>query len=300
MTCISTDSGPRWVGMYRGEILKTDEDEPRSEHLGRLKILIPLIHGQNATAEQLPWAYPSFVSNGFIDIPEVGWTVNVFFEGGDINAPVWFGGWFPKKEFPSKAKYSNKYAYPKVKMWRAPGGQMIRMVSDELVEIYAGRDDTVTRNPETGEEQREKGEHGEWDTYIKMDLKRHKMTVKSKYPLTVQSDAKIKVKGTDVEVTACVESDNSGNPISNVNGSDSDGTPVYSNHRGSKLTLRCVDSTGKTAGELGLGDSKTGFQETQNTDGSSSISPMSVSSMIRMTPSEIRASARKVRGFKDR
>jgi hypothetical protein len=224
----------------------------------------------------------------------------VVFEGGDPAAPCWLGGWFSHSEFPGKAKYANTYRYPDIKMWRTRGGQMVRLVSDESVEIYAGRDDTVERDPDTGEETRTPGKHGEYDTYIKMDLKRHKMTVKSKYPFTVQSDDKIKVKGVYVDVIANVECDNSGNPIAGLDGNDKDGQPVLSNFRGSKLTLRCIDSTGQTAGQLGLGPSKTGIQESPQPDGSNMYSPISVSSSIVMSPSEIKANARHVKGFKDR
>lgn len=301
---ISTSAGPRWVGNYLGVVLQTDENEPRNEHLGRLKVRVPLIHGPNVKAEQIPWAFPCFPSGGkncgFIDIPPVDSTVLICFEGGDINAPIWMGSYFPMGKFPSRAKYSNGYRYPKVKLWRTSGGQMVRMVDNELVEIYAGKNDTETVDPETGEVTTQEGDHGEWETYVKMDLKRHRMTIRSKYPLDIRSDGKIKVKGIDVEVIAAVEADNSGKPINDLNGNDADGSPVYSNHRGSKLTLRCMDSTGNTAASLGLGSSETGFQDKTDADGNKTISPISVSSQIRMTPKEIVANARKVRGFKDK
>ena len=304
MTKILTPEGPRWVGLYRGVVLGTDEEEPKSEHCGRLKVRVPLIHGPDVTKEKLPWAFPMFPSggrnSGFIDIPEVGANVIVFFDGGDINSPNWLGCWFPKGKFPSRAKYSNGYRYPKVKIWRSPQAQMIRMVNGELLEIYAGNRSIEQINPDTGEKTVSEGDHKEWETYIRMDLRRRRMTVKSKYPLTVQSDAKIKVKGINVDVIANVEADNSGNRIEGLQGTDRDGLPVFSNHRGAQLVLKCVDSTGKTAGQLGLGPTGTGFQEKVNEDGSVSYFPIAVSSSIRMTPSEIRANARKVRGFKDK
>lgn len=301
MAYLPTQDGPKFFGIYLGTVLKTDEEEPPNEVAGRLKIRIPMIHGTSVKDDQLPWAYPVFPSTcpqgGFIDIPEVNSWVLVAFQDGDCNAPLWLGGWHPANRFPYRAKYRYGYSYPRIKMWRTSKGQMVRMTTEEAVEIFAGNGPL---KPPEKEGEEPKPEHTEWDTYIRMDLIQKRMTIKSKYPLTIQSDAKIRVKGVDVDVIAQVQSDYSGRPIVDLNGTGDDGQPVFTNHRGSKLVLRCIDATGKTAGELGLGPAKTGFAPYTTPDGQSGISPITVASTITMTPAKVTCQARHVRGFKDR
>lgn len=81
--------------IYRAKVVSSTD----KENLCRVKIRIPCIHGTDNTDglsdDDLPYAVPcfmdiSFDSGSFI-VPEVGSTVFVFFEGGKIDKPVYFG-----------------------------------------------------------------------------------------------------------------------------------------------------------------------------------------------------------------
>ena len=162
---------------------------------------------------------------------------------------------------------------------------MVRMISDESVEIYAGRDDEVITNPQTGQEERLPGQHQEWETYIIMDLKRRRFEIRSKYPFTIVCNDKVIVRGSYIDVVAEMQAKSSGKAIADSEGNDEDGNPVFSDHKGTQLRLRCTDATGKTGG----------FQEVQG--GSGEYQPIAKTSTIIMTPRRVQCMAEEVRGF---
>lgn len=71
--------------------------------LGRIKVRIHCVHGISGNGikdEDLPWSYPCFYGasydSGSFIVPEVGNTVWLMFEDGDINKPVYLGGVYGK------------------------------------------------------------------------------------------------------------------------------------------------------------------------------------------------------------
>src|SRR3954452_8559303 len=90
----------RYYGKYRGEVV--DNDDPDS--LGRIKVKVPRL----AHDEELGWALPAFPyggasEQGFFAIPDVGASVWIEFEGGDLSYPIWTGTWYGDGEIPESA-----------------------------------------------------------------------------------------------------------------------------------------------------------------------------------------------------
>jgi uncharacterized protein involved in type VI secretion and phage assembly len=90
----------RWSNNYplvRAKVVANNDPK----EVGRIQVRIMSIHGTNDDGkkdEDLPWASPcmfnaSYNSGSFI-IPEVGNTVWVMFEDGDVNKPVYMGGMY--------------------------------------------------------------------------------------------------------------------------------------------------------------------------------------------------------------
>jgi len=250
----------KYYGMYRGKVLETDEEADDGMKLGRLKVIVPLVHGDNASADKLPWAWPVFpvgVSRGekgehcFISIPPKNSWVVVAFEGGDVNSPMWFGGAFPMGRFPPKAIiHQGQEKYPKIHLLRFPGKHTIKVVEGESFEIYAGE------NLE-GEEP-----HREHETYIKFDLKNRKMEIRTSLPMTIRSKKKVEIRSPNISIRA-------------------------ENDENSRITLTAIDSTGKLGGF---------YTVTEN--GGEVQKPKPIASTITITPVSIRASSKHVSGFK--
>jgi hypothetical protein len=276
---IDTPEGPRWFGMYPGVILKTDEGESRANHAGRCKVHVPMVHGSTANPDKLPWAMPCFPTPinfqegaGLIHMPSKGDTVYVFFEGGVIDAPVWMGGYVPAGRIPTRAKYGQGYKYPKVTLLKTKLGQCIRLIDGESVEIFAGASPS--------------GDHTEYDSYIKIDLRRKRAEIKSKYRCEFTSKQKITVRAPDIKLEARKEMENTGAVIVSPSGTDASGSPVITPGAGTTLTISCTDASGATGG----------FAETS--PGSGIYAPVVKSSRIRMTPTSVTCQTEHVRGFK--
>lgn len=94
-------------GIWRAKVKKNDDREEEDKFLGRVKVWVPQIHGEDYEdrVEDLPWAFPCFLhafkdpddeelKAGFFGVPpEESW-VYVIFENGDPDHPIYFGGWY--------------------------------------------------------------------------------------------------------------------------------------------------------------------------------------------------------------
>ena len=93
---IEEQQGRRY-GKYRG--LVADVDDPR--RIGRLRALVP---GVLPGGELTPWALPCTPYNGpdsgFFAVPPVDAAIWIEFEAGDVNHPIWTGGWWPEGDTP--------------------------------------------------------------------------------------------------------------------------------------------------------------------------------------------------------
>ena len=80
-----------FFGKYRGSV--TDNKDPLAS--GRVKVNVPYAMG-----DEEDWAMPCFpyaaTLTGVFIVPPVGASVWVEFEGGNIDAPIWVGGFYPQ------------------------------------------------------------------------------------------------------------------------------------------------------------------------------------------------------------
>jgi uncharacterized protein involved in type VI secretion and phage assembly len=95
----------RHYGKYRG--LVTDNQDP--DTLGRLKAKVPRLLAD----VELGWALPCLPyggasEEGFFAIPDVGASVWIEFEGGDLAYPIWSGTWWGDGEIPESATPDQK------------------------------------------------------------------------------------------------------------------------------------------------------------------------------------------------
>jgi uncharacterized protein involved in type VI secretion and phage assembly len=79
-----------FFGKYRGTVT----DNKDTLLVGRVKVKVPYAMG-----DVEDWALPCFpyaaIQAGVVVIPPVGANVWVEFEGGDIDHPIWVGGFYP-------------------------------------------------------------------------------------------------------------------------------------------------------------------------------------------------------------
>lgn len=96
----------RFYGKYRGFVV--DNADP--EHLGRLKVKVPSVLGNDVvTGWALPCVpYGGDANLGFLFIPEVDAGVWVEFEEGDLEFPIWVGTFWSKPGGESELPKPNK------------------------------------------------------------------------------------------------------------------------------------------------------------------------------------------------
>lgn len=85
----------QFFGVYKG-ICTTNADP---EGLGRIKVVIPQVFGNGTTESD--WAWPcasSVTTSPAIATPDPNQGVWIYFEGGDVNYPVWTGVWNARYE----------------------------------------------------------------------------------------------------------------------------------------------------------------------------------------------------------
>lgn len=103
---LGAEADKEFLSSYRGTIV--DNKDP--EQLGRVKVRVPQIAGDNVIAE---WAWPKgpIAGEDFGDfmIPPVGSPVWVEFEQGDPRYPIWTGGHWAKEggKVPSEGKQND-------------------------------------------------------------------------------------------------------------------------------------------------------------------------------------------------
>ena len=87
---LTRHSAGRFFGKYRGTVSNIDDPD----NLGRIMALVPSV------LDQVPvgWALPAFPFTGdgcgHVMLPAVGAMVWIEFEGGNIDFPIWTGGFF--------------------------------------------------------------------------------------------------------------------------------------------------------------------------------------------------------------
>jgi len=110
----------RYYGKYQG--LVVDNKDP--DQMGRLKVNVPSLTG----ATEMEWALPCFpfgglTEQGFFAVPEVGSSVWVEFEAGDVSRPIWTGVfWRTSAEVPSEARLNE----PTTRVLKTPSGHVLQ------------------------------------------------------------------------------------------------------------------------------------------------------------------------------
>ena len=140
-----TASRTRYYGKYRGRVL--DNADPLE--MGRVKVEVPAIAGN----EPLGWALPCLPyagdGHGVYMVPEVDALVWVEFEGGDLAHPIWVGCFWASGQLPEGAA-------PGVFMLQTANGNIWRLSDvDETIDlttagghaiVLSDGDDTITLN----------------------------------------------------------------------------------------------------------------------------------------------------------
>lgn len=96
----------RYFGKYRGLVIENSDPE----HLGRLKVQVPSVLGEEiVTGWALPCVpYGGAENQGFLFIPDVGAGVWVEFEEGDLEFPIWVGTYWSKPGGQAEIPYPNE------------------------------------------------------------------------------------------------------------------------------------------------------------------------------------------------
>lgn len=110
----------RYYGKYRG--LVTDNRDP--DKRGRLKLRVPAILADQETDWALPCLpFSGMAGAGLFLVPEVDAQVWVEFEAGDLNRPIWTGGFWPKADqVPEEASRDE----PTTRLLQTPSGHVLQ------------------------------------------------------------------------------------------------------------------------------------------------------------------------------
>lgn len=94
---LTQHSAGRFFGKFRGTV--TDIDDP--DKLGRIKATVPSVMGADTP---VGWALPAFPftgdNAGHVMLPAVGAMVWIEFEAGNLDFPIWSGGFFVSGQRP--------------------------------------------------------------------------------------------------------------------------------------------------------------------------------------------------------
>lgn len=114
----------RFYGKYRGTVLN-NVDPMQS---GRIQVQVPDVLGMSISSWALPCVPFAGRQSGMFVLPKVGDGVWVEFEQGDLNFPIWVGGfWGSAAEVPALA-LAGLPVSPSVLL--QTGGQQMLMLSD--------------------------------------------------------------------------------------------------------------------------------------------------------------------------
>lgn len=202
MPTIDTKDGTIFPGVWVGKVVMLD-DEPSYRRVGKCKVEVPDVYGDNITPQELPWAYPLFPGfinpdqqAGFFMMPPVGARVGILFERGDPNAPRFIGGWTQRGRIPFPFQFSQGDKFPRISAWRGADGMMIRFVEGERLEIQLGKSGSFDVNDQFIAD----GEHRQWDTSITLDKKRKKISFRTSLDIDVRCKGKITVRAPQIRV----------------------------------------------------------------------------------------------------
>lgn len=118
-----TEQFGRFYSVYRAYAF--DNNDPLS--MGRLKVVCPCVWGEQVFDSWVrPFGMVAGKNYGFVQLPEKAEGINLMFENGDPNFPVWTYGWFAESELPTEVQGRGD----NVAIWKTKGGQSI-FIDDE-------------------------------------------------------------------------------------------------------------------------------------------------------------------------
>jgi hypothetical protein len=114
----------RFFGKYRGVV--ADNDDPLM--LGRVTAQVPSVLDDLESGWALPCVPYAGDGSGLHVIPPVGAGVWIEFEGGDVDYPIWTGGWWGDSHVP--ADEGGNVAGPPLKILRSEQGLIVALDDD--------------------------------------------------------------------------------------------------------------------------------------------------------------------------
>lgn len=96
-------SSVTYLGIYQGVVSDIKDPEKR----GRIKVICPEVLGDEESAWCDPVVPVAYDNGGDFCIPEIEEMVWVMFIAGDVDKPVWLGGWWSEETSPLGENYSN-------------------------------------------------------------------------------------------------------------------------------------------------------------------------------------------------
>ena len=92
----------QWYGKFRAKVLNVED--PKRQ--GRVKVSCPRVLGTAISTWCLPCIPYAVDNEGDFFVPKVGDTVWIEFEEGDVNKPIWSGGWYSENKIPISSSES--------------------------------------------------------------------------------------------------------------------------------------------------------------------------------------------------
>lgn len=89
-------AGTTYYGKYRGIV--TDVADP--ENRCRIRATVPAVLGDHPCGWAMPVAPFAGDGHGFVMLPKVGSGVWIEFEAGQLDSPIWSGGWWANGQRP--------------------------------------------------------------------------------------------------------------------------------------------------------------------------------------------------------
>lgn len=114
----------QWLGKFRAYV--TDVDDP--DKRGRIRVKCPKVLGDSKSAWCEVCAPIAYDNGGDFCLPKVGESVWIEFENGDVDKPIWVGGWWSTNNSP----ITNYSQAPSTRVIEYRGGK-ITMTQGKIV-----------------------------------------------------------------------------------------------------------------------------------------------------------------------
>mgnify|MGYP001123999880 CR=1 FL=1 len=111
-----------YYGTYKARVVSNEDpvNEGQPDPFGRLVVRIPAV-GDGEDVRRIAWPIAPVAGSsfGFKSLPPAGSNVYVVFERGQVDAPLWMGGWWPRDAIPTEFNKTETH------YWITPGGHQV-------------------------------------------------------------------------------------------------------------------------------------------------------------------------------